>query len=263
MSEMQEMMVDQLRDAISAEKQAIQGMRRMQRKTTDQQLRAGIEAHVAQSELQAERVQQVLEMIGGGKGRKVCQGMRGLVEEAQEELGEHDKGPLLDLVIVAALQRVEHYEIAAYGTMAELAGSLGQNEAAQMLAQILEEEKAQDLRLTELTRELLMQTAMEAAQRAEAEGEQKPKRRAKRATAAAGTGRGRGRPAAKASARGATKASGRGAAKTSGRAAAKSTGRGAAKTSGRGTATSGGRGAAKSSTRKTGTRSGAPRGRRS
>ena len=105
MSEMQEMMVDQLRDAISAEKQAIQGMRRMQRKTTDQQLRAGIEAHVAQSESQAERVQQVLEMIGGGKGRKVCQGMRGLVEEAQEELGEHDKGPVLDLVIVAALQR--------------------------------------------------------------------------------------------------------------------------------------------------------------
>ena len=254
MSEMQEMMMDQLRDAISAEKQAIQGMKRMQRKTTDQQLRGGIEAHVAQSKSQAERVQQLLEMAGG-KGRKVCQGMRGLVEEAQEELGEHDKGPLLDLVIVAALQRVEHYEIAAYGTMAELAKSLGQNEAAEVLAQILEEEKAQDMQLTELTRASLMQSAMEAAQRAEEEGEQ-PRRRTRRSAAASGSGRGRGRPAAKSSARGATKASGRGAAKTSGRGAAKSGTRGAAKSSGRSGSTRSGAGKTG-----TGTRSGSARGR--
>jgi ferritin-like metal-binding protein YciE len=197
MSELQEMLIDQLRDAASAEKQAIQGMRRMQRKASDQLLRDGIENHIAQSESQLERVMQCLEQMSGGKRAKMCQGMRGLVEEAQEELGEHEKGPVLDLVIVAALQRVEHYEIAAYGTMAELAKSTGHEDAAEVLAQILEEEKQQDIRLTDLTRESLMQTALEASQSEgeEDEEEERPRRRAAPRKAAAAP-RGRSRTAA-------------------------------------------------------------------
>ena len=85
----------------------------------------------------------------GKPGRKVCEAMRGLVEEAQHELEEHDKGPVLDLVIVASQQRIEHYEIAAYGTMVELSKALGETKVADLLAGILAEEKAQDEKLAE------------------------------------------------------------------------------------------------------------------
>ena len=125
MEEIREMLLDQLKDALSAEKQAVQGMKRTLRKAPDPQLRRGIEAHIVQSEKQRERVEQALGALGAKPGRKVCEAMRGLVEEAQREQQERDKGPVLDLVIIASHQRIEHYEIAAYGTMVELAGPLG------------------------------------------------------------------------------------------------------------------------------------------
>jgi ferritin-like metal-binding protein YciE len=160
MNELQEMLVDQLRDALSAEKQAIQGMKRTQRKASEPRLREGIEAHITQSEEQRERVQQALEKLGAKAGRKVCEAMRGLVEEAQHEVEEHDKGPVLDLVIVAGLQRVEHYEIAAYGTMVELSKAVGEQEVSDLLAQTLAEEKAQDEKLTEVTRNAILPAAL-------------------------------------------------------------------------------------------------------
>ncbi|MBV9812384.1 MAG: ferritin-like domain-containing protein [Acetobacteraceae bacterium] len=160
MPDLKEMLVDQLKDAHSAERQAIQLMKRTLRKVSEPQLREGIEAHIAQSEEQRERLEQALERMGSRLGRKVCEAMRGLAEEAQHELEEHDKGPVLDIVIVASQQRVEHYEIAAYGTMVELARAMKQNEVANLLAQTLEEEKQQDQRMTELTRQSLLPAAM-------------------------------------------------------------------------------------------------------
>lgn len=171
MGEMREMLVEQLKDAFSAEKQAIQGMKRALRKASDAELKKGIEAHIAQSEEHRERVERTLETLDSRPGRKVCEAMRGLVEEAQHELEEHEKGPVLDLVIVAGQQRVEHYEIAAYGTMAELSKAMGETEVAGVLAEILGQEKAQDERLTELTRSTLLPTAMENAEE-EAEEEE-------------------------------------------------------------------------------------------
>jgi ferritin-like metal-binding protein YciE len=153
----------QLRDALSAEKQAIQGMKKALRKASAAQLKDGIEAHIAQSEEQRERVQQAIEELGAKVGRKVCEAMRGLVEEGQHELEEHDKGPVLDLLIVASQQRIEHYEISAYGTMVELAKALKQTKVADLLATTLAEEKAQDERLTELTRSSLLPTALGSA----------------------------------------------------------------------------------------------------
>jgi len=162
MKSLNEMLVDQLKDAFSAEKQAIQVMRRSMRKATSPQLKEGLEAHIAQSESQRERVEQALDKLGARPGRKVCEAMRGLVEEATHELEEYEKGVLLDLAIVASQQRIEHYEIAAYGTLAELTKALDQKDVAQALAEILEEEKAQDLKLTELTRESLLPEALAA-----------------------------------------------------------------------------------------------------
>jgi len=160
MEELKQMLVEQLKDAHSAERQAIQGMKRAMRKASEPQLRDGLEEHIAQSETQRERVEQALGQLGGKPGRKVCEAMRGLVEEAQKELEEHAKGPVLDIVIVAGQQRIEHYEIAAYGTKVELAKAMGETEVADLLAQTLGEEKAQDERLTELTRNALLPAAL-------------------------------------------------------------------------------------------------------
>ncbi|MBV1796913.1 ferritin-like domain-containing protein [Siccirubricoccus sp. G192] len=185
MDEIYGMLLDQLKDAASAEKQAIQGMKRTLRKASDPQLREGIEAHMAQSEIQRERVEQALETLGSKPGRKVCEAMRGLVQEAQQEQEEHDKGPVLDLVIIASLQRIEHYEIAAYGTMAELAKALEENEVAELLAETLAEEKAQDARLTEVTRNSVLPAALSEGEEPEEEAEAPPpKRRTARKPAA-------------------------------------------------------------------------------
>jgi ferritin-like metal-binding protein YciE len=183
MDELLEMVVDQLRDAHSAERQAIQAMKRTLRKVSDPQLREGIEAHIAQSEEQRERVEQSLEKMSAKAGRKVCEAMRGLVEEAQHEMEEHDKGPVLDLVIVASQQRIEHYEIAAYGTMVEMCKALGQSDVAELMNETLDEEKAQDQRLTDLTRSALLPAALEMGQEEEEEGgeaEEKPKSRSRK-----------------------------------------------------------------------------------
>lgn len=182
MSELEEMLVEQLKDAHSAERQAIQAMKRTLRKTADPQLREGTEAHIAESEEHRERVEQALDTMGAKTGRKVCEAMRGLAEEAQHEMEEHDKGPVLDLIIVAGQHRIEHYEIAAYGTMVELSKALGQTRVADLLAKTLGEEKAQDARLTEITRASLMPAALAegeqegAGQEEDAEGGRRPAR---------------------------------------------------------------------------------------
>ena len=166
MAELQKMIIDQLKDAFSAEKQVIQAMRRAMRKVAEPQLKQGLEAHIAQTEEQRDRVEQALDKLGARPGRKVCEAMRGLVEEAQHEMEEYEKGPVLDLVIVASQQRMEHYEIAAYGTMVELAKAMGQTEIADLLAQTLAEEKAQDEQLTEVTRSAILPAALSQEQEA-------------------------------------------------------------------------------------------------
>jgi ferritin-like metal-binding protein YciE len=150
MDEVTKLMVEQLRDAYSAEKQALRGMQKMMRNATSEKLKQGFEMHIDQTETQIERVEQALERLGSKPGRKVCEAMRGLIEEANHEMGDHDKGPIMDVVIIAAAQRVEHYEIAAYGTMVALAKAAGQQELADLLAQTLSEEKMTDEKLTQV-----------------------------------------------------------------------------------------------------------------
>jgi ferritin-like metal-binding protein YciE len=115
-TEVRELLTEELKDTHSAEKQALRCMQKALRKATTQALRDGISLHIDQTQAQIERVEQAMEKLGSRPGRKVCEAMRGLVEEAQHSIEEHNKGPVLDLVIVAGMQRIEHYEIAAYGT---------------------------------------------------------------------------------------------------------------------------------------------------
>jgi ferritin-like metal-binding protein YciE len=164
-SEVRELLTEELKDAYSAEKQALRCMQKALRKVSADALRNGIQMHIEQTQVQIERVEQAMERLNVRPGRKVCEAMRGLVEEAQHEIEEHDdKGPILDLIIVAGMQRIEHYEIAAYGTDVALAKALRENEVAVLLAQTLEEEKQTDLKLTEVTQKVIMPKALAGAE---------------------------------------------------------------------------------------------------
>jgi ferritin-like metal-binding protein YciE len=161
-AEVRKLLGDELKDAYSAEKQALQCMRKALKMASAPALREGIQLHIEQTQTQIERVQQAMEKLGI-RGRKVCEAMRGLVEEAQHEIGEQEgKGPILDLVIVAGMQRIEHYEIAAYGTDIALAKALGEQEIVKLLSATLAEEKQTDLKLTEVTEQHIMPAAMGA-----------------------------------------------------------------------------------------------------
>jgi ferritin-like metal-binding protein YciE len=160
-SEVRELLIEQIKDAYSAEKQALRCMQKALRMASAPALREGIQLHIEQTQVQIERVEQVMEKLGARPGRKVCEAMRGLVEEAQHEIGEQDdKGPILDLVIVAGMQRIEHYEIAAYGTDIALAKALGEREVVDLLSLTLEEEKQTDIKLTDVTEQHIMPAAL-------------------------------------------------------------------------------------------------------
>jgi ferritin-like metal-binding protein YciE len=159
-AEVRELLIEQLKDAYSAEKQALRCMQKTVRKATSPALKEGIQLHIEQTQTQIERVEQALEALSSRPGRKVCEAMRGLVEEATHELEEHEQGPILDLVIVAGMQRIEHYEIAAYGTDVALAQALSEGKVIALLEETLREEKQTDVKLTQVTQESLMAAAM-------------------------------------------------------------------------------------------------------
>src|ERR1700719_1826348 len=169
-SQVRELLVEELKDAYSAEKQALRCMQKALRMASAPALREGIELHIEQTQTQIERVEQAMEKLQTRPGRKVCEAMRGLVEEAQHEIEEQDgKGLIMDLVIVAGMQRIEHYEIAAYGTDIALAKALSEQEVVDLLTATLEEEKQTDIKLTQVTEQHIMPAAMEG----EEEGEEK------------------------------------------------------------------------------------------
>ena len=167
MDELNKLMIEQLRDAYSAEKQALRIMPRMTKKVSSQTLRDALQMHAEQTETQVERLEQALEMLGGKAGRKVCEGMRGILEEAQHEIEDQEKGAVLDMLVVAGIQRVEHYEIAAYGTMVALAKAAGQTQLADLLAETLAEEKQTDEKLSELAESEVNPAAIEGMQQPE------------------------------------------------------------------------------------------------
>lgn len=148
---MQELLETELLDALSAERQALDGMEAMLEVASSQGLKRALQEHMAETERQIERLEQAAQMLGiEPDDAETCEGMQGLIEEAQETMDTMEPGPLLDVALVAAAQKVEHYEIAAYGTLCALLQASGRQQAGDLLAQTLEEEKATDARLTQL-----------------------------------------------------------------------------------------------------------------
>jgi ferritin-like metal-binding protein YciE len=149
-----ELLLDELKDIYSAEKQITKALPKMARAAVSQELKSAFETHLQETQGQIERLDQIFETLGKSPRGKTCQGMQGLIEEGSEMMGELDKGPVRDAGLISAAQRVEHYEMAAYGSVREFATLLGHKEVASLLEETLEEEKATDEKLTGVAKKI-------------------------------------------------------------------------------------------------------------
>jgi ferritin-like metal-binding protein YciE len=146
--------VDELRDLYSSEQQLIKAIPKMAKAANSDTLRKGFEEHLEQTRGHATRLEQILRGLGEPVKGKKCKGMAGIVAEGGEMMSEDFQGALLDAALISAAQRVEHYEIAAYGAVHAYATLMGETEAAALLQQTLDEEKEADQKLTELSEEI-------------------------------------------------------------------------------------------------------------
>lgn len=147
---LQDLFVDELRDIYHAEKQLVRALPKMARSATHPELKQAIESHLEETRGQVERLDQVFEQLDLAKRAKKCEAMEGLIEEARETMEEIEVDYLLDVAMIINAQKVEHYEIAGYGSLVALAKQLGHQEAADLLEQTLSEEKATDQKLNQI-----------------------------------------------------------------------------------------------------------------
>jgi ferritin-like metal-binding protein YciE len=153
-----------LRDTLDAEKQILKALPKMAKACTSDDLRAAFEEHKAVTEKQVERLESIFEGLGKAARGKHCHGMEGLLKEGEELIKEEDPSPALDAALIGAAQKVEHYEIAAYGTLATYAKMLGNEEALDLLNETLEEEKETDEKLTAIASEINLVAEQEPAE---------------------------------------------------------------------------------------------------
>jgi ferritin-like metal-binding protein YciE len=146
----EELFVHELSDIYSAEKQLTKALPRLARAATNPKLSAAFETHLEETNGQIERIDKVVELLDIRLKRIKCAAMEGLVEEGKEIIDTIEKSPLRDAALIGGAQKVEHYEIAAYGTLAALAKQLGYKDALPLLLETLKEEKATDEKLTML-----------------------------------------------------------------------------------------------------------------
>jgi ferritin-like metal-binding protein YciE len=172
--------VDELKDIFSAENQITKALPKMAKAASSDELREGFEEHLEQTKGQIERLQQIFEKLGEKPTGKKCMGMEGLLKEGAEVMGDDFEDAVLDAALISAAQRVEHYEIAAYGSVIAFAELLGEEEAVSLLKETLEEEKETDEKLTELSQDINTEAKgdeSEDAEGEEMEEEEQPKRK--------------------------------------------------------------------------------------
>ncbi len=146
-----ELFLDELKDIYWAEKHLTKALPKMRKAATSQELAAAFENHLAETEGQIGRIEQVFELLGEKARAVKCEAMEGLIKEAQGLMDELPKGTMVrDAGMIIAAQKVEHYEIAAYGSLVQLAKTMGKSDVAELLAQTLQEEKRTDELLTQL-----------------------------------------------------------------------------------------------------------------
>jgi ferritin-like metal-binding protein YciE len=148
---LEDLYVDLLKDLYSAEQQLIKALPKMAAAAHSPDLKRGFEEHLRQTQRQAERIERIFsERNNGAPGGKKCRGMEGLIEEGSELMKEAEDANTLDAGLIAAAQKVEHYEISSYGTARAWARKLGYSDAARLLEETLDEEAITDEKLTQL-----------------------------------------------------------------------------------------------------------------
>jgi ferritin-like metal-binding protein YciE len=195
---MNALLVEELRDIYDAEKRLTKAIPKMAKKAENEELRSALEEHLQETQGQIARLEEAFEHLGEKAKGKPCAGMRGIIEEGDEHMSEdYEDDDLRDAVIIGSAQRVEHYEMAAYGTAIAHARLLEQEEVVRLLEESLEEEKAADARLTEIAESVVNLEAADQEEGDEGEdvlvmpGRGRQAAAGQRATAAAST-RGRG-----------------------------------------------------------------------
>lgn len=148
---LQELFVEELRDIYDGEKRLLRALPKMARAASSDELQTALTDHARETERQVTRLEQVFRTMGETPRGKKCDGIMGIVEEGNKAIEELD-GPVLDAALIAGAQKVEHYEISTYGTLAYFAELLGQEKAKGLLGQTLEEEKAADEKLNEIAK---------------------------------------------------------------------------------------------------------------
>ncbi len=142
---------DELRDILSAEKQLVKALPKMAKKASSEELRQAFEMHLEETKVQVERVEQAFEETGKAARAKTCEAMEGLIEEASSMMEEDADPEVMDAILIGCAQKVEHYEIATYGTLCTWAKQLGYRNAYKLLKQNMSEEVKTDESLTELS----------------------------------------------------------------------------------------------------------------
>ncbi|MGQ0826791.1 MAG: YciE/YciF ferroxidase family protein [Bacteroidota bacterium] len=159
-SGLQELFEKELKDIYWAEKALVKAIPKMVKNATDEELIAALEEHLAVTEEQVNRVEEVFASIGVKAEAKKCEAMAGLIKEAEEIMSDTEKGIVRDAGIIAAAQKVEHYEIASYGTLCAFAKTLGNDDVVQLLEETLNEEKEADSTLTRIAESSINEEAM-------------------------------------------------------------------------------------------------------
>jgi ferritin-like metal-binding protein YciE len=140
MESLQDLFVDQLRDLYNAENQLVKALPKIAKASDSEELKNAFTTHLEETKGHVERLEQIFEKLGAKPGGKTCKAMKGLVEEGSEMMEEDAAPPVMDAGLIAAAQRVEHYEMAGYGCVRNYAKLLGETHAAKLLQQTLDEE---------------------------------------------------------------------------------------------------------------------------
>ena len=151
---LKELYIDELKDLYSAENQLVKALPKMAKAASSEELREGFEKHLEQTRGHVQRLEKIFQTLGESPKGKTCKGMQGLIGEGSEAAEEDYEGSVMDAALIGAAQRVEHYEIAGYGTVRSMAKTLGADDQVSVLEETLEEEKETDEKLTELAEQI-------------------------------------------------------------------------------------------------------------
>jgi len=158
----EKLFVEELADLYNAEHQITKALPKMIKATTSTQLQSAFEHHLRETEGHVQRLEQVFKALGEKPSSKTCEGMKGIIEEGETTMKAAEEGDVRDMALISGAQRVEHYEMAAYGTVRTDAERLGKQQIAHLLEQTLEEEKAADKKLTECSTQIYQRYARAA-----------------------------------------------------------------------------------------------------